>query len=578
MVAIRLSGVAVPAMSGGEALPVPVPVIGQNPVAYDGGEGVRTDFASLVTPIAEPYAPANIRYASSWFGGYYNRVFFIPRSMTLIDPVNGNPNTFYVWNAYFQDLTVSSYTVDETLGLSLTLGAGDVLPALQLAEHKATVSVAAPNFQHSRFRFTLSNASVAPFDVIITRTTLIRAVPERPVIENLRWLTNVLTARDGSEQRSAVRQLARQELKLNYIFDTPEEQFDIYSKILTQGDGEFSVPVWWSRGRFLADVVQGATQVEIDTSVFEVLPGDQFYVVENDKASIIKVDTVQSNGTTVALLSATEDSFTTEAAIHRVAFVTLPDKPSMNRGAFNNLTAELSVQSVEARELFTGTATFQEVGKDTILGDRVTTDVVYTLLGAPILHARPIVDGAIEEGFDWNFDILDYNSGPITRTTARIMAAATYARKFLLKVRAHQFYWNMVLKYCHGQRQPVWLPTWMEELGGEITQMFGTTALIATEQYLARFPAEESHRGLWIKYGQGWLARRILSAEPDGSGNTVLTLDKAVPDDYPLLGPHEVSFLVLARQASDDVQIERWPLYSFLTTAFTSTRSTSGNA
>lgn len=576
---IRLAGIAIPSRSGNENLPLPAPVIERNPVAVAIVDGVRNVEGPLITPDATVYPDRPFRYSPMFFGDYYGRVFILPYRLFLVDPINERDNGFLAWNATFGSILVSSISVDVNVGLTIDVEVGDSLPILKLRRYAAVVSAQAPTIQTSLYDFGFSDGSTTPFTVAITRTTLISAVPERPVIQTLMWKTDIVTARDGSEQRTGSRQLPRQEIKLNFVFETEEEQYDIYRKLATQGNTDYNLPAWWASGRLLSDAAAGATQIEIDTTTFEIKAGDQLYIKQGDVALLVNVILVQGDQTTVFLASSLDSALDTTASVHQLLSVALPDKLSLKRAPVNNLTTELSVRPITERELFTGTTTFEEITLDTILGDRVIDDVVYTLAGVPILHARPLVDDSIEESFDWNFEVIDNNTGPITRFATRIMAAVNYPRKFFVKNRTQEFYWNAVLKYCHGRRLPVWLPTWVNDLGEtDIALLARTQATIPNEQYLARFPNDDSHRGLWIRYGQGYLARRILTAEPDGNGNTVLTLDREIPSEYVSSGPHDIGFLVLARQGTDDVQIERWPFYSFLTTSFTSTRSTSGAA
>jgi hypothetical protein len=150
----------------------------------------------------------------------------------------------------------------------------------------------------------------------------------------------------------------------------------------------------------------------------------------------------------------------------------------------------------------------------------------------------------------------------------------TYDRKFYVKNKDQKFYWNWLLKYMHGQRKPVWLPTWYEDFADTILEVSANTVTVAGETYLTHFPAGTSNRGIWFAYQGGWFARVITAVNPSGGGNTLITLATDVPVGFPVDPPYSAGFLVLSRQATDEVQREIFPAYTFISTSFVGIKTT----
>jgi len=555
--------------------PTPEPVLVHASVAEASERFAFAGDGVLETPTDTPYAGIGIRFVSSFFGTYYNRVYAIPRSLALVDPDNGDPNTFYLWNASFETVELTDIAASGNTGLTLSFDVGLVLDEMVLGEVAVIVTPAAPVAADADYSFTFDNGFVAPFFVSLLRTNLLLLAPEVPVNQTLEWKTNILTARDGTEQRFGVRQLARESLSYKFIYESTDQEREVYAQFFAKGGEVFSVPIWHDPIRLMEAATAGATQVKIDTARYDVGADDQLYIEHDDGSyEIVRVEAVQFDGTTISLYTALLADVPTTRRIYRVTTVYLPSRPTLRRGAYQHLETTLDLRLTTARELYTGDAVAVEIGQTTQLRDRVISSTVYTLGGVPIMHGRPLVEGTVDESFDWNYEVLDYETGVFDQTTPLDKAAVTYERMFYARYPYQKFFYNYAMDHMHGQRRPVWLPTWQQELNGRVTSAIGTTVIIGDERYFDDFPADSSHRGLWFRWTQGWLARRVVAVAKDGEGNTVVEIEPALPLDFPASPPYQVGFLVLARLGSDEVQIEHRAAYSLLNMTFQSTNST----
>lgn len=556
--------------------PIPAPVLtnehrGQADPALSGA----ADYGLLVTPISDAYPGRDYLYVGSFYAAFYNRVHAVPRTMALVDPTEGEANSFYLWNAFLAPVMLTGITAQNDTGLELSFDVGLSLSDLEIKEVSVVVTPAAPVAANARYDFFFDNGSVTPFVIDLLRTNLLLVAPEVPVNERLSWKTDVITSRNGTEQRFGLRQIARQVLTYKVIYENVEQERQVYEQFFAKGAEAFSVPIWHEPLRLMEDAALGATQVEIDTARYDVRPEDQLYIEHEGGGSyeIVRVQQVQSNGTTVALYTALLAPLSAKARFYRVAVVNLPSKPSLRRGAFQHLESNLDLRVVTDRDIYVGNAAPVEIAPATQLRDRIIAPLVYTLGGVPVIHARPLVTNQIEESFDWNFEITDYETGPVEQYTPRDNAMVVVDRTFHSKYAYQRFFFNYVMNYMHGQRKPVWLPTWQEELNARITSMIGNIVTISDEQFYANFRGT-SHRGLWIRHTAGWLARRIVGVMRDGEGNSIVEIEPALPIDFPALPPYRVGFLTLSRLGSDEVEMEHRTAYSLINMTFASTFST----
>lgn len=556
--------------------PTPAPVLTNEHVADAGARLITMSKDALVAGEAVTYAPLGMRPFASFFGTFYNRVHVIPRIMALVDPDEGVANTFYLWNAFLGSVELTDIISADDEGLVLSFTAGLVLADLELKEVSVIVTPAAPVAAVADYQFFFDNGSVSPFTIDLLRTNLLLVSPETPIRETLSWKTDVLTARDGSEQRFGLRQIARQVLTYKVIYEDTRQERAVYEQLFARGNEAFSVPLWHEPMKLFADAVIDATQVLIDTLRYDVRAEDQIYIEHSDGTyEIVRVQQVQPDGLTVVLYGALLGNVSKLQRIYRVTTVNLPSKPALRRGAYQHLESNLELRVITDRDIFVGDAVPVEIGQGTQLRDRIITSAVYTLGGVPIVHARPlVVSGALEESFDWNFEIVDYETGPVEQITSYDFAKVTYDRTFHTKYPHQRFFISYLLNYMHGQRKPVWLPTWQDELTPRIASLVGNIMTITDEQFANDFPANTSHRGIWIRWTAGWLARRIVAVSKDGDGNSIVEIEPALPLDFPASPPYQVGHLVLARLGSDEVEIEHRAAYSLHSMSFTSTKTT----
>lgn len=551
--------------------PVPAPVLVTNSVAYDRDEVLPTSAGALVDPDITAYPSALVMYTAGFYGDYYNHIFVIPATLSLIDPAIDAPNKFFFWSTYFDDTDLSSITSDNDLGLTLSFTTGLELKAIKLTQVSIAAGEDTPEAENAHYLFGFTNGGSTRWIVELVKTNLLAVPPETPITEVLHWKTDVIAAQDGTEQRIGAMQFARIVHQATYLFLEDSEHATLYDQMFSKLNGVFSYPIWSDQTRLLEAIDAGALNLQIDTSVFDLQDGDSIYLDnENGISEQVRVSTV--SGTTATLSTGTQNAWSTDDHIYRVTQAKLPAKPSYQRSSWAKIDMKVDITFTDFRDLFSADAITQELVQATIFGDRVLTRTIYTLNGIPVLHGRPYVDSDETETFDWNFEVIDFDIGALDQLTNRLNAQVSYDRKFIVKNLNQKFYWNWVLKWMHGQRKPVWLPTWFADFGDTILEITGSTIKVQGQQFLNHYTADSSNRGVWIAYEGGWFARAILTITGDGSGNTIIGLNLDVPSGFPTSPPYDVGFMILARQATDEVQREIRPAYSMITTSFIGTK------
>lgn len=561
----------------GYVSPYPAPVLAPNPTAYEADSLVVVS-GDLVTPgDFSTYATTITMYSAGFYGDYYNRVFLIPPTMTLVDPAVNSPNRFYFWSTFEADITLASISGINNTGLSFdpATAVGLNIRGIKLTQGNLLVGVDAPSHEDAVYTFGFSNSYSATWHVSLIRTNLLAVPPDTSITETLKWKTDVIPGQGGTEQRISLTQFPRIEHALTYTFLDDSEILAIYEQYVATAPGLFAYPLWAEQTRLMVDAPAGSTTLQIDTTKFDLVAGDSIYLENDSQAEQIRIDSISPlDHTTCTLTAGIQNSWTKRDHLYRITQVRLPAKTELQRFPWGHVESKPTLRFTEFRDLFSADAATVEIGQATLLGDRVLTTSIYTLSGIPILHARPIVDASIKEGFDWNFEVMDFDTGAFDYLTNRNAVQPSLDRKFYIKNRDQKFYWNWILKWLHGQRKPVWLPTWVEDFGDTILSVTGHTVIVSGEKYLAHYPADSPYRGIWFTWNGQWFPRAITDVSSSGDGNTQITLSADVPVGFPTTPPYDAGFMILARQATDEVQRELHPAYSFLTTSFIGTKAT----
>lgn len=539
-------------------------------------EYATTTTGQVTKPGSDSVKPsAAVGYMASFFGDYYNRLYVIPADLSLVDPVLNSPNKFYFWNTNFEVVTLASVSGTDDVGMTIGAAVGLSIGSIKLTEGTLSIDDTAPQQEIAEFTFGFSNGQTAPWQVTLLRTNMLAVYPETPINETLKWKTDVITTRDGTEQRIGTAQFCRREHAIIYNMTDDDEMRTTFEQFATGATAEFSYPLWAEQTRLKGDANQHDTNILIDVTQFDLQPGDSIYFDnENGITETVKVNSIALDNLTITLAAGLQNDWNTNAHVYRITQCLLPSKPQLKRHPWGQLEAQITLRITEWRELFSSDAAPAEIAQETILTDRVLTTQVATLSSIPVINARPIVDGSVQEDFEWNIEVQDFDTGEIQYFSDQNTAQVTWGRKFLIKNRTQNFYWNYMLEWMHGMRRPVWVPTWEDDFGDTILSTTGNTIVVSGETYAANYPYASPFRGLWFSYNGGWFPRLISEVATDGSGNTQIVLATDLPGAYPATPAGPISFMNLCRQATDEVQRELNPFYTMLSTSFIGTKAT----
>lgn len=416
-------------------------------VARDGHghiAGTRTD----TQPVSENGLPAAGALAPNFGADWYDRIHVIPGRLALGNVISNLTRQIEVWNAWGTARTLSSIATSGTTG-GITL-AGQPAPPLaygplQSRHYTLTVSTAGDPVIDAAYAFDFG--AERPLLSVSGRRIVVWSF--RPdwssgITERLTWLTDVLAAHDGGEQRMRLRDHARRGIEYAFLASGHDARL---LEAITFGWGArlYCVPVWWEADFLPMGVDAGSTQVTVTDAAFKDYRAGGLVVFWRDTGSSEAVEILSIAGDTIALKLPLSQSF--------------PAGSRVMPAVLARLDGETPYSHVTDR-LVQGRARFEVEGAI----DRIPAEIGPAWQGYAVLDERPDRAEDVAEAWARTLTVLDTLTGIVTvdDTSGSPIIRRTYS--WLLAGRAAIDRWKKWASARAGRCNALWLPTFADDL------------------------------------------------------------------------------------------------------------------
>ncbi len=520
------------------------------------------------------YQPVSVRYgnvdrmpaANNWGirgtieesfkGDYYERIHLQPSRIdlgTVASTVNRNIS---VWNAYTtQSATLDAVLINNGSGISAV---GDPLPYVftPLTERIWEVRITPNGPPEINAQILFDFAEVAdslPVVIVGNRAVVLPAMPEVPVKETWKWLTDIQTTYSGSEQRIGLREVPRRSLSTDLVFDTEAECREQY-KTLLSAVGRLFIPYFQYNATVTADAVAGDTVLAFDTSKVDLRDHDYVLLISKDSSVLIQLDSIGgSTVTTKAPLSSDVKKGTRVIAIYASI---LPNNLTLSRLAVNNrATMSLSSNATYPR------ATHQRPG---------STATLNSLDGYYVLERRPLVDGEMDYEFDTGQEILDSNTGlfdvesnwDFTKVESTFQFKAR--RLGIDECRGmtgpqEMDYWRLFTDEMKGSLNNFLLCTFRtDQIPAETVGAGADSMVFVGSSYTDNFWPALAYHYIAIETEVGTHYAKVTGAGKNLAGNSTISFTPSLPSSPGWSNVSHVSYLLKQRIVDDTVNLEHY--------------------
>lgn len=497
-----------------------------------------------VTPVTPAMGPQQVT-TKSMLTDYYGRIHVIPELIDLRNPPLGQPQSYSLWNAFLEARTLDSVDATGDTGLVNSAVPPVDFRATELIGFDITVTAAADIVIDAQYTFTFDEG----FGVLLfraERATIFNLVPETPLVQTLNYVTDVMKAWDGTEQRVGVRAYPRQVLSGKIVAENDQEARSLRAQMFFGVVSPVVVPLWHETFSLYADAGLGTFTLSGDFAIADWAVDDFLYLetTDGDTFELVKLDTISD--TTLTVTNALKASYPAGSKVYPTMTGTMRDNSSFSRYPVNASVVNFRVEAFERRALGGKTAS------------------VDTYNSLTMLDRRPLNNELIPESFSIRSDKIDYG-GVYEVKTSQAFSNISRPVSLIIADRDDLQFWKLFLDTIVGRREPLYMPTFRADLLVVVQPDIGGSVIVISDDpnYLTDWWPSIGHRDIVINNVAGdRLYRSITGAVDNGDGTVSISLDVALPGTADESTIVSIEFLELVRLHSDQVILRHHGNYS----------------
>lgn len=508
-------------------------------------------FGSAIAPIIVGPTFNTSQDQQNFMFDYYFKVWVIPDRLELRNPRTNVDIPFVIWNAFPYRNTLTSISSTGADGLDLDFSAGNMWREIEYRTVNITITPIAPLTIESAFTFTFTNG-VGRFVFVADRATVLSILPDVPLSENWDWLTDIIVATDGTEQRAALRAVPRRSMSTKLVAITQDEIWANIKQAMFDFGNQVVIPYFQYSTTTTSDTPSGATVVQFDPKRTDLRVGEYVFVMSRTAQELLKIETLTGTGCT---LDAPITIDLPKGSLVVPAFASVVNSPAtIERYAVNDV-ADIRVDSVSSQSR----ADFKRPGSTTVLT---------TFQGYPVLDKRPLANSNVADNFDNGNERFDYSTGSIEQITRWLFTRVEGPREFMLKrvtVPADMDYWRDFLDTARGMLNPFLVPTFRQDLFIASRPVDrASNIIIAGSDYGSLFWPKAPYKRLYMWTDAGVYMVNVTEVFVNDDGNTVCTIDPPLPTGDKYRNVKFISFLLKCRLAQDSVSLEHYAMDTIL--------------
>ena len=500
---------------------------------------------------------------------WFEKVHILPRTKIAFgDIITQKTEQYEVYNALRRtDVTTASLTNNVTPGVTFPdESLPEVIEAQSSALDSTTTSqdelvspqvlgtmvqrdvVAAteglPIFDDSVV-FNITGANNVQLLLSGVRLVLMPMEYEAPVQETLAWLTDIITALDGNEQRIALRKNPRQMFDVTYLLDGADRQ-RMQSLLMDWTNNQFGFPLWHEKLELSASVAIGTTTYSVANTADVDLRVGGLAVVLSDRNTFDVITIASMTATTIVSADPSVNAYDAGTTI-------MPMRTAIVLGAVTGRRHQNELEEFKVRFLVTDNDTgvlTGDVSAYSTYNSRVLMDGCNVVEGGtmPVEYTRRI-------------HRIDNSTGVISQSSPWDRNKRKHQKGFVLRNRAEQIAFREMLTSIRGRQTAFYIPTFIDDLEVKAQLNVGTSTLDIENIEYERFVQSRLGKTIFritydIGAGEVQLVRTITAvAEVDATTERLTVGTDTWPDNIPVANISRIEFYELVRFDADTVPI-----------------------
>lgn len=471
---------------------------------------------------------------------WYHRIHILPSTIDLGNLVSPVERVLEVWNARFDAQMLNAIDEPGTDGLLLS---GQPAPPLAFGPLQsrlytlAASTLGAPVID-AAYRFVFSGGLTALLVVTGRRLVVFGMRPDwsQGITERLEWLTEVLEAYDGTEQRVRLRHLPRRSFEYEFLIEGRDAQV-LDHLLFAWGARIYCLPVWTDISILAGEAAIGSTALTVQDVINSDYHAGGLAVLWLSNTRHEAVEILSIAGNTLTLKLPLAKSWPAGTRVFPARFARLDGEVAIARPTDTIAVGRcrFSIEDITAPAVADYGPEYQ---------------------GYRVFDWRPDRSTDIEDMWRRKLSVIDYGTG--VRAFDDESGAPLIGRTltWLLTDRSKVTAFRGWLAARAGRANPCWLPTFESDL--EVTRTVAATdagIIVRNVGYARYIAANPLRRDIRLLTTAGTFYRRITGANEVSESEELLSLDEPL---YVTLEPEQilqVSYLELARLDQDAVEL-----------------------
>lgn len=491
---------------------------------------------------------------------WFEHLHIIPKTLALGNVLTTQEREYEVFNGFrSQSRTVTSRAATGLDGITVegepTFSPVTVIGPKGTVLVSVTVSPVGPVTIDASITYEFDGGQSLTVQITGSRVVVVTLEPESEITERWEWLTDIITAASGDEQRIAARDVPRQSFEYTYI-KRDEDVAELVNQLWGWGANTFAVPVWTDYTVLTSGAAAGATSLLLETTAERDFRADGELALlwkTDGTAEAVEVTAVGANSLSLARETSTAFEAGDLVIPLRLCKIDPSGWGASNRNANARIveTTWRVLDNVDFADALSPSPVFDGgVYRDLPVWD-IDADHLITPGSYREVEARALTEPAN----DGTGKVSLFTERKFPQNVVSGLSLQAFGRTEFFRLRAF-------LHYFRGRQRAFWMSTGRNDFTVESTTTAPTTEVnvnvVGYTNLVINAPfGPRTRRNIEIVYADGAKDyRRIVSSQLSAGVREVLTLDSAVSQDVSKENVTRISFLVKRRLDVDTVDFE----------------------
>lgn len=480
---------------------------------------------------------------NTWFDDWYNRIHLMPSVIDLNNVVTDQTRNIVLWNAYLttKDLVSTTFPITQGVSIGSPVTTPYTIRPLETLTYVVSVSADGPPVIDVTLSWEISGEDDLTVEITGRRIVVWPFPPNwsSPLVESLDWMTDVMTAYNGDEQRMQLRSKPRRIFE--YTSTLKSSDSAIASNLLWGWQNRsFALPLWIDKSTLNASATIGAESIAVNTSLKGYFPGGLVILFNNAlDYEVVEIESFTSSA--VALAKPLERNWPQGTLVYPVNISQMP------------------VQ-IPSRRLTDGVTEIQV----TFNADPLQTDpyipsgaATTTYNGYEVVLRKPNWATPVGVDSDFQFSTVDFMVGGSRSLPTWDNPKVARRFQWVLKSKSDIVELRKLFGRLKGRFKAAYLPTWFDDFELYATEVASSSTIrVRNNEFYKMVGSNPALKTLMILPRTGSpIVRLINSVGTDPAGFITLGLDSSIGIDLNSSTLRQLSLVHLCRMTTDRATI-----------------------